>query len=121
MATGRQRTLLIADDDEDLSRVLIRAFTSLGWNVHAARTGTEAVALASSEPGIDAAIVDLVLPGAGGLDVVRQLRESHPGCRIVALTGLGTNAVRDAFARAGAHQFLVKPVDLDVLVAAVSG
>ena len=88
MPDAPRRSLLVADDDDDVAATLTRLFEGRGWSVHRARSGTEAVALARGAAAIDAAVVDLVLPGVGGLDVVRELRGRHPGCRIVALTGL---------------------------------
>lgn len=120
-ASEPTRTLLIADDDDDLSRVLVRAFAQRGWLVRTARTGAEAVALARSGAAIDAAIVDLVLPGTGGLDVVKELRGSNPRCRIIAVSGVVSAAARDAFLQAGANLFLAKPMDLDALIDAASG
>jgi len=69
---------------------------------------------------LDVAIVDLVLPGAGGLDIVRRVRGTHPAARILAITGLDNDAVSDAFHAAGADCFLGKPIELAALLAAIS-
>jgi len=110
---------LLVDDDDDVARVFVRALERAGFDVHRARTGTEALALVSHVERLDAAIVDLVLPGAGGLDVVRRIRARSPACRIVAVTGLSDATVERAFRDAGADTFLAKPVDLKQLLDAV--
>lgn len=115
-----QRVLLLVDDDDDLSRVFQRAFERAGFTVRRARTGSEAVALVPGLGRLDAAVVDLVLPGTGGLDVVRAIRKHAPACRVVAVTGLDQPSVEAAFRDAGADRFLVKPVDLHQLRDAVS-
>ena len=115
----RSRALLLADDDDDVATAVTRLFERRGWAVQRARTGTEAAALARAGAAIDAAVVDLVLPGVGGLDVVRELRSHHPGCRIVAMTGFAEAAVMKAFVDAGADAFVGKPFDVAALTRAV--
>ncbi len=112
--------LLIVDDDDDLSRVLTRALDRQGYVVHRARTGDEALAVIPRVGRLDAAVVDLVLPGAGGLEVVRRLRGAFPRCRIVAITGLAEPVLEQAFHSAGADAFLPKPVELSQLLEAVA-
>ncbi len=115
------RALLLVDDDDGVAAAVARLFVREGWRVHRARSGTEAAALARGEGPFHAAVVDLVLPGVGGLDVVRELREHHPRCRIVGMTGLAEAAMIEAFRSAGADAFVAKPFEVDALVAAVEG
>ena len=113
------RTLLLVDDDDGVAAAVARLFEREGWRVQRARSGTEAVALARGAGPFDAAVVDLVLPGVGGLDVVRELRTHHPRCRIVGMTGFGESAMIDAFRTAGADAFVAKPFEVDDLILAV--
>lgn len=118
--TGRAApAALLVDDDDDLSRVLTRALERQGYEVHQARNGFEALGLLGHSTRLDAAVVDLILPGAGGLDVVRAVRRAFPRCRIVAITGLAEPAMRQALLAAGADVFLVKPVELPQLIDAL--
>ena len=112
-------SLLLVDDDDDVARVYTRAFERAGMTVQRARNGSEAIAMIHSATPLQAAVVDLVLPGIGGLDVVRAIRAAHPGCRIVAVTGLAEPALEAPLRAAGADAFLVKPVDLDLLLKAI--
>lgn len=107
------------DDDDDVARVFTRAFERAGMSVQRARNGTDAVAMVRSGTAFRAAVVDLVLPGIGGLEVVKAIRARHPECRIVAVTGLGEPALEQAFRAAGADAFLAKPVELDALLKAI--
>jgi CheY-like chemotaxis protein len=111
---------LLVDDDEDLSRVITRALDRAGYAVHRARAGDDALALLPHLTRLDAAIVDLVLPGAGGLEVVPEVRRLFPHCRIVAITGLDEPVLERAFREAGADFFLGKPVELADLLAALA-
>lgn len=112
-------TALLVDDDDDVARVFARALERQGFEVHRARTGTDALAQLTRVRRLDAAVVDLVLPGAGGLDVVRKIRSTFPRCRIVAVTGLAEDAMERAFRDAGADVFLPKPVELPQLLEAL--
>lgn len=116
-----QRTLLIVDDDDDMAAAFARVLEREGWTVHRARTGTEAIALSAGMAALGGALVDLVLPGTGGIEVVRQLRRAHPSCRIVAVTGLDAPVVASAFRDAGADAFFAKPVDVHALLDALGG
>lgn len=113
------RRLLLADDDDDVASAYARAFTAHGFSVSRARDGHEAVAIAEAGPDLAVAVVDLVLPGLGGLDVVRAIRQRNPACRIVAVTGLDQVVTERLFRESGADTFLAKPVELHELLAAV--
>lgn len=117
--SGAGPALLLVDDDDDLARVLSRAFDRQGFRIHRARDGTEAVALIQGTIRFASAVVDLVLPGTGGLEVVRAIRRHQPSCRIVAVTGVREPSVERMFREAGADRFLTKPVDLEQLLEAV--
>ena len=113
-------TALLVDDDDELARILARALERSGFAVHRARTGIDALAVLAHAGRLDAAIVDLVLPGVGGIEIVRRARAAFPACRIVAVTGLADTTVEHAFREAGADAFLAKPVELQRLLEAVA-
>lgn len=118
-ASAAPPILLLVDDDDDLAAAFTKSLVRGGYVVRRARTGTEAIGLAAAEPRIDAAIVDMVLPGVGGLEVVKAVRAGHPKCRIVAVTGLHAPFLDGAFRGAGADAFLTKPVERTDLFAAL--
>jgi len=118
--SDRALTALLVDDDDELARIFVRALERSGFSVHRARTGTDAMGLLAHVPRLDAAIIDLVLPGVGGIEVARRVRAAFPACRIVAVTGLSDATVERAFLDAGADAFLPKPVELQHLLDAVA-
>jgi ActR/RegA family two-component response regulator len=118
-ALDARRIVLLAEDDDNIATVFTRVLERNGFAVHRARAGSEAIGMVAAAPHLDAAIVDLVLPGAGGLDVVAAIRRAHAGCRIVAVTGFSAPAIESAFLAAGADRFLAKPVELADLLAAL--
>lgn len=116
-APGGVQTVLVVDDDDVFRRRLARAFAERGFAVREAAAGDAALALAREESP-ELAVVDLRMPGVGGLDVVRGLAEIDPTTRIVVLTGYGSIATAVEAMRLGAIHYLAKPADADDLLAA---
>jgi DNA-binding response OmpR family regulator len=112
--------VLLAEDDDNVARVFTRVLEQKGMTVRRARAGNEAVAMALSGSTFRAAVVDLVLPGVGGLEIIRAIRAAQPGCRIVAVTGLADSSAERALREAGADVFLGKPVELEELARALA-
>lgn len=116
-APGDAQTLLVVDDDDVFRRRLARAFAERGFAVREAADGDAALVLARAESP-ELAVVDLRMPGPGGLDVVRGLHEVDPTTRIVVLTGYGSIATAVEAMRLGAVHYVAKPADADDLLAA---
>jgi DNA-binding response OmpR family regulator len=107
--------LMLVEDDERIRKILTLALTDEGFDVIEAATGEDALANEHVEA-LDIAIVDLRLPGIGGIDVVRGLR-GRTGAPIVILTAHGdANDVVNGL-EAGADDFLNKPIAGRELVA----
>ena len=108
---------LIVDDDEILRSRLRIAISARGYDVQTAANGDEALALAA-ESCPDMAVVDLKMPGLNGLELLTRLREQCANTRVVVLTGWGSIANAIAAMRAGAVNYLTKPVDATEILAA---
>jgi len=109
-----ERTLLIVDDDEPLCQRLARAMERRGFVVRTADSVSTGVAAATEFQPVFA-VVDLRLADGSGLDVVKALRGCKPNARIVMLTGYGNIATAVAAVKAGAVDYLPKPVDADAV------
>ncbi len=110
-------TLLIGEDDEFLLQLVKMAFTMEGFRVEVARDGASALALARSiRP--DAALLDLCLPGATGLDVLRALRGREETRQLPVALMSGVEPHRTGLDE-GAQAFLPKPFTLGSVVATV--
>lgn len=105
------------EDNDDSRHMLETYLEQAGFSCLSARTGVEGLALVErARP--DVAIVDLGLPEMDGLELARRMR-SDPRCAhtyLIALTGYGEPADREAVRGAGFDEHMVKPVDLDELV-----
>jgi two-component system response regulator RegA len=108
---------LLIDDDDVFRNRLRRALAERGWEVHAAADGEAGVALAATQSP-DLAIVDLRLPGMGGLNIVKELRGLDKTTRIIVLTGYGSIATALTATKLGADHYLSKPADADQILSA---
>jgi two-component system response regulator RegA len=115
---GGGRKLLLVDDDAPLRRSLARALERRGFDVLPAESAVEARDVAT-EHRPEYAVLDLRLAEGSGLDLVGLLRELRPEIRIVIVTGYGNIATAVAAIKAGAVDYLAKPVDADDVVNAL--
>jgi two-component system response regulator RegA len=111
------RAALVVDDDDIFRNRLCRALEARGWGTSSAADGASALELAAKcSP--DLAVVDLRLPGMGGLDIVRALRTLDETICIVMLTGYGSIATALTATKLGANHYLSKPADADQILSA---
>lgn len=111
------RTLLLVDDDARLRERLARALTERGLRVVTAADPATAVTVAA-EARPELAVVDLRMPGGSGLQLVEDLRRLLPNIAVVVLTGYGSIATAVDAIRLGAVNYLTKPADADMVLAA---
>jgi len=108
---GRQK-ILVVDDSRTERRYLRKILSEEGYVIVEAAGGEEALSVLSSEPP-DIVLLDVVMPGMNGIEVVRRIKENEKtsGIPVVMVTSLnGVNDRVDAF-EAGAEDFLTKPVE----------
>ncbi|MGB5869952.1 MAG: sigma-54 dependent transcriptional regulator [Albidovulum sp.] len=112
------RSILLVEDTPSLQRVYRSALRSAGHEVILANTGAEGLArFRETDPAV--VILDLILPDRSGLDIMQELLALRPGTPVIATTANGsTNKAVEAM-RAGAHDFLVKPINAQRLLDAV--
>lgn len=113
-------TLLLVDDDAVFRERLARAFRERGFVVETHGSADAAMAVDTSESP-EFAVVDLRMPGASGLDLVRHLHLRDPATRIVVLTGYGSIATAVQAVKDGAADYLSKPLDFPRILAALVG
>ncbi len=112
------KSLLIVDDDDPFRDRLSRAMTKKGFEVKDAKTVDIATKIIQTKAP-KFAVVDLRLEGGNGLVVVKELSRSKNESRIVMLTGYGNLPTAVAAIKAGAIDYLAKPVDADDVEAAL--
>src|SRR5262245_31567239 len=103
--------LLIVDDDEDLRTTLAARFERLGLAVTTAASGEEALAKAAGAR-FDVAVLDVHLPGMGGVELLARLKELWPEAEALMLTAHGSVESAVQAMKQGAYDYLTKPFRL---------
>jgi len=99
---------LVVDDDPTVGDVVGAYLERAGFEVQRAADGAAALALAAGTTP-DVVVLDLMLPGIGGLEVCRRLRRDHPRLPVVMLTALGEEEDRILGLEVGADDYVTKP------------
>ncbi|HPF28065.1 MAG TPA: response regulator [Steroidobacteraceae bacterium] len=126
-------SVLIIDDEPDVSHAIERVMTRAGYQVTVANTAEEGMDMYTSSP-TDIVITDIIMPRQHGISVIKSIRESVPRARIIAISGGGNFAAQDyqpnaitttaylaAAKKAGADVVLTKPFDKQELLETVTG
>jgi DNA-binding response OmpR family regulator len=118
---NKQPSVLVIDDDVDISTVLREFLRRQGYSVRFAATGGEAlVLLQKAAP--DLLIMDLSMPGLNGVDTLRRLRSAHPNglpYGVIVMTGSMGDKLFDEAKALGGLEILPKPLDPMLLEAAI--
>lgn len=112
--------ILIVDDDEVVRLALVRILRSANCDVYAARNGTEALQAMNEQPR-DLVLLDMRMPGADGLSVLKAIKEKWPAAEVVVVTGFPTLESAKEAVRLGAYDYLAKPVGPDEVMHAANG
>ena len=113
------RRILVVDDDESLRRVLQAQLEQDGYSVVTAASAQEAFSLLQFRA-YDLVITDLRMPGLSGIEVLKQVKSLYPESIVIVLTAFGTVETAVEAMKAGAYDFLTKPVhpeELSLVVA----
>ena len=112
-----QNTILLADDDAELSGLLKEYFESESFNVRLAADGIEALEEAR-KPGLDLVVLDVMMPGMNGMDVLRELRKESK-LPVIMLTARGDDMDRILGLELGADDYVPKPCNPRELLARI--
>ncbi|MFN7954534.1 MAG: sigma-54 dependent transcriptional regulator [bacterium] len=110
--------ILVVEDDPAMCRLLVDQLEAEGFAVASRTSGTEGLHYAT-EHDVEAVIADVNMPGLNGIDLTKQVLGVRPELPVILVTAFGSvdNAV--AAIRAGAYDFITKPIELEVLLIAV--
>ncbi len=107
--------VLFVDDEEELVSAVTERLELRGIEAAGCLSGRDALERLAAER-FDFVVLDVKMPGLGGLDVIRLIHENYPGVKVVLLTGHSSVEDAEAGLRLGAVAYLQKPVDLDALL-----
>jgi len=110
--------ILVIEDEPGIVDFLDRGLRAMGFDVISAADGTDGAAAAVDQD-VDLVVLDLMLPGRSGMDVLATIQDAKPGLPVIVLTALGEVENRVAGLDAGAVDYLTKPFSLTELAARI--
>ena len=109
-----RKRILVVDDDESLRWVTQAQLQQSGYEASAAASGREALDRVREDPP-DLVITDLMMPGMSGLDLLKRIRAEYPEVIVIMVTAFGAVDTAVEAMKAGAYDYITKPVNVDEL------
>jgi len=107
--------ILLVDDEEDFTQALSERLELRDYAVTVAGSGEECLeALETEVP--DIVILDLKMPGLGGIEVLKRIKSDHPDLPVLLLTGYGSTEEGIKGMQLGAADYLMKPLNIEALL-----
>ena len=107
--------VLLVDDETDYLEVLSRRLKKRNVNAAGVSSGKEALRYLETFP-VDVVVLDVRMPEMDGIQVLREIKKSHPLVEVIMLTGHASLEVAIEGMRLGAFDYLMKPADIDELL-----
>lgn len=114
-----KHVILIIDDDEELLRLLSRFIKREGFDVLAASCGEDGLAVLEKSK-VDVVVSDIKMQGLGGIDVLETVKRMYQDIEVIMVTGFGEQELAVHCLRAGASDYLQKPIHLDELIFSIN-
>ncbi|MGI4789912.1 MAG: sigma-54-dependent transcriptional regulator [Janthinobacterium lividum] len=118
LSSPKSKTLLIADDEPNIRRVLQAIFVKDGYEVQVAENGVKALEWASAHP-VSLLITDLIMPDMNGVELIQKVKQKHPDAVAIVITAYATIKTCVDAMRFGASDYITKPFDMDEIRAVV--
>jgi CheY-like chemotaxis protein len=107
--------VLLVDDEVEFVSTLAERLRIRGIEAVIANSGVEALeSIAATLP--DVVVLDVMMPGMGGIEVLREIKKDHPNIPVILLTGIGSTGEATEGMRQGAFDYLMKPLQLPKLL-----
>jgi DNA-binding NtrC family response regulator len=107
--------VLIVDDEHELVGALVERLDLRGFDAEGVGSGAAALECIAQQD-FDVVLLDLKMPGMGGLEVIQRIHAQKPDLKIILLTGHCDAETTEKGRNAGAYDCLVKPVSIDTLI-----
>jgi len=112
--------VLLVDDEIDFIDAMAERLDIRGYHVIYSTTGQDALAQLENEPDIDVVVLDLKMPGMGGIEILEEIKKRHPLVQVIMLTGYSTVSSATETMKLGAFDYAVKPFDTDQLIVLIN-
>ncbi len=110
--------VLLVDDEKDFLDVMAQRMEARGLEITTAESATQALSIIEKEH-FDAIVMDFQMPGMDGMQALKAIKAKSPELQIILLTGYATVEKTVEAMKAGASDYLEKPVDIEVLTAKI--
>ncbi len=107
--------VLIADDEVEFASTIVSRLNLRDFTASMVNSGRQALEAVANDPP-DVLLLDLKIPDLDGLEVLASLKKTHPELAVIILTGHGSVEAGKAGKELGASDYLMKPVDLGLLI-----
>jgi DNA-binding response OmpR family regulator len=107
--------ILLVDDEEEFVTTLAERLELRGLQARAALNGEAALKMIEADTP-EIVILDIMMPGIGGFEVLRRIKAQHPRLPVILLTGRGSTAEGIKGMRLGAFDYLMKPLNIEELL-----
>jgi len=113
-----KKVVLVADDEAVIRELLQRVLSDAGYEVILAESGEQAIEFARTVR-IDLILLDINMPGMGGINALREISQNIPASRIIMLTAVNDPTVAKVVMDLGVVDYLTKPIDIVTLKKAI--
>jgi DNA-binding NtrC family response regulator len=113
-----QVRILIVDDEEDLISTMAERLELRGFQVETATTGEDALRLVGDHV-FSVIILDVKMPGIGGLELMTRIKQERPKLPFILFTGHGSLADAQRGTEEGASAYLLKPIKIDEMISTI--
>lgn len=111
--------VLLVDDESPFVEALAKRLGLRDLKVHIALSGPEALQKLEQDSSMDVVVLDVKMPGMDGIDTLKAIKASYPLIEVIMLTGHATVESAIDGMKVGALDYLMKPCDMDVLMAKI--
>ncbi|MBU0992073.1 MAG: response regulator [Proteobacteria bacterium] len=111
--------ILLVDDEQPFVETMTKRLEKRNYKVNAAFSGYDAIKILEKESQVEVVILDVKMPGKDGIGVLQEIKQKYPLIEVIMLTGHATVESAIQGMKLGAYDYLMKPCDMNELVAKV--
>ncbi len=108
-------SVMLVDDEKEFVDTLAERLELRGIGVRVANDGETALPMIDDDPP-DLVFLDMMMPGIGGLETLKRIKERHPAVQVILLTGRGSDQDGMDGMNMGAADYIMKPIEIDQLM-----
>ncbi len=121
MAAGskNQGKILVVDDESRVREIISRKLTDEGYHCLTAPTGNNALKVLKADQ-VDLVLLDIMMPGKSGTEVLQEIKANYPDTAVIMVTAVADAQTAIGLMQAGAYDYIIKPIELNVLMLSMS-